>query len=88
MQRRDLAQFFSWIRNVLDLFPRGVEGFLDTAVEDRMENVFLTLEVEVNSAVGYTRCAGDIGDLRVEVTIVCKDAYRGAQNGFTFVTDG
>src|SRR4051794_28016465 len=40
MQGRDLAQLFSWILKVLDLFPRGVERFLDTAVEDGMKNVF------------------------------------------------
>src|SRR4029078_5021089 len=85
MQCRDLAQLFSWICNGLDLFPRGVERFLDTAIEDRMENVFLALEIKVDGAIGDTGFASDIGDFRIEITIMCEDTYGGAHNGFTLI---
>src|SRR6185437_8923326 len=51
MQCRDLAQFLLWIRDTLDSFPRGVECFFNAAIEDRMENVFLALEVEIDCAI-------------------------------------
>src|SRR5215213_450384 len=87
MQCRNLAQLFSWIRNPLDLFPRRVERFLDTAVEDRMENVFLALEVKIDGAIGDTSFARDVGDFRVEITVVGEDSDGGAQNRFTLIAD-
>ena len=77
----------SAIRNALDLFPRGVERFFNAAVEDRMQDVFLALEVQVDGAVGDPGFARDVGDFRIEVTVVGEDAGSGAQDCLTFIAN-
>ena len=52
-----------------------------------MENLFFALEVKINGAVGDAGRARDIGDLRIEVTVVSEDADRRAQNGRALVSD-
>ena len=82
---RDLAQFLLWICDAFDPFPRGVECFCNVAIEDRMKNVFLALEVEIDRAVGYAGFARDVGDFGIEVAVVCEDTGSGAQNCFTLI---
>src|SRR5215217_3684752 len=87
MQRRDLAQFLPWILNALDLFPRGVERFLNAAIKNRMKNIFLALEVKINGAVGDAGLASNISNFRIEVTVVREDTGGSAQDCFTLITD-
>jgi hypothetical protein len=51
-----------------------------------VENVFLTFEVEIDSAVGDASLARDIRDLRVEVAVMREDTNRSAQDGLTFIS--
>ena len=85
MQKRDLAQFLLWIRYTLDAFPRGVECFFNTAIEDGMENVFLAFEVELDGAVGNACLAGYVRDLGIEVTVMREDTDSGAQNSLALI---
>jgi len=88
MQRCDLAQLLLWILDVLDLFPGSVERFLNAAIENRMKDVFLALEVKVDSAVGDAGFARDVGNFGIEVTVVCEDPGGGAQDCFTLIAGG
>src|SRR5689334_6926647 len=87
MQRCDLAQFLLWICYTLDTFPRRVECFFNTAIENRMENVFLALEVEIDRAVRDAGFARDVGDFGIEVAVVGEDTGGGAQDCFTLIAD-
>src|SRR6185312_8696923 len=80
VQQRDAPQFFPRVADSLELFAAGGDCFVHAAIENGMENFFFALEVEVDGAVGNARLTCDIGDLRVEVTVVSEDANRRAQN--------
>ncbi len=68
-------------------FLPGGDGFFHAAIEDRMKNLFLAFEVEIDGAVGHAGFAGDVGNFGIEVAVVGKDADGGAQNCFALVGD-
>jgi hypothetical protein len=53
-----------------------------------VEYVFFAFEVEVDSAVRDARLARDIGNFGIEVTVMSKHTYSGAQDCFAFIADG
>jgi hypothetical protein len=53
-----------------------------------MKDFFFAFEVEIDGTVGDSGFAGDVGDFRVEVTVVREDTSGGAQEGFAFIAAG
>src|SRR5205085_7528493 len=85
VQTRDAPQLLTRVCQVGDLRARVCQRVGYTAVEDRMENLFFALEVEIDRAVGHARDARHIRDLRIEVAVASEDLNGGAQNGLALV---
>src|SRR5687767_9057721 len=68
------------------LLPVG-DRLFHVPIENGMQDFFFAFEVEVNGAVGDAGFACNVGDFRIEVTVVCKYLNGRAQNGPTFVGD-
>jgi hypothetical protein len=44
------------------------------AIEDRMQNLFLAFEIEIDRAVGDAGFTSDVRDFGIKVTVVGEDA--------------
>jgi hypothetical protein len=87
VQARDLPQLVARVRERARARPRVRDGLADPAVEERAQDFFLALEVEVDRAVGHARDARHVRDLRVEVAAAGEDFGGGAQDGLALVGD-
>src|SRR4029079_10374213 len=86
MQQRDAAQFFARVSDSFELLAAGSDCFLHAAIEDRMQDFFFALEIEIDGGVGHARFPWNISNLGVEVSVVSEDANRRAQNRFALVS--
>src|SRR5258708_7767366 len=88
MKQRNAPQLLARIGNVFNLLPAFGNRFFHVAIEDRMEDFFFAFEVKIDSAIGDSGFARDVGDFGIEVAIVGKDTNSGTQNGAALVGNG
>ena len=51
-------------------------------IENRMQDFFFALEIEIDGAIGHVRRAGDVGNFGIEIAVARKDAGGRTQNQF------
>jgi hypothetical protein len=76
----DAAQFLTWVTHVLDQTAGRGDRIGNVLIENRMKNLFLALEVEINRAVRDVGGARDVGDFGVEIPVSREDAGGSPQN--------
>src|SRR5689334_2930587 len=85
MQQSDAAQLLARIGKIFYLRARRSERVVDAAVEYGVKDFFFAFEVEINGAVGDAGFTRDVGDFRIEVTVVRKHANGRARDRLALI---
>jgi hypothetical protein len=85
VEQSDLTKFFPWIGNALDLLLCVSQRGIDTAIKDRVKDLFFAFEIKIDGAIRDSSLTRDISNLRIEVSIMSKHGYSRAQNRFALI---
>src|SRR5205814_990958 len=88
VQACDATQLFARVCETGDLAPCLFQRSRNAAIEDRVQQFFFALEVEIDRAVGDTGGARHVRHLRVEVAVAREDLGGGAQDGRALICAG
>jgi len=86
VKQRDATQFFPWISNRCELLRPSAHRLFHAAIENRVQDFFLALEIEIDGAVSDAGLASNVRDFGIEVAVVRKDSDRGTQDRAAFVS--
>src|SRR5437868_15484166 len=85
MQLRDTSKFLLWSTKNRKLSTSICDELIHRSITDRVKNIVLVFEIQVDRAIRYAGRLGDISDLGIKETFLSEHRGRRSKDRFALI---